>query len=68
MVETPEIPEGELASIHSRLLVAVDEVAALLVAAADVHRRAIELQASLAEPLVELERLLRDVHEEREPG
>jgi hypothetical protein len=63
---TVQLDEREAAMLVTRLSVALDEVTQLLAVATDVHRRLVGLQSALTEPLVDLERLLRD-HAEPAP-
>jgi hypothetical protein len=60
------VDEEHLIPILLRLSAAVDQMVQLLEAANDVHRRLIELHGSLTEPLVDLERLLREAREAAE--
>lgn len=66
MSEKPEplgqISEGELARVHIELIATGDRPAALVAEASSLHAELVELHAVLVEPLVELDRLLRDAH------
>jgi hypothetical protein len=54
------IAQSEVAKVVLRLSQALEQTSELLAAATDLHRRVIELHALLTEPLVDLERLLRE--------
>lgn len=54
------IAQGEVAQVVLRLSRALEQTSELLAAATDLHRRVAELHALLTEPLVDLERLLRE--------
>ena len=55
-----QLNAGDGARLLARLSVALDEVTHLLAVNEDVHRRLAGLHSALAEPLVDLEQLLRD--------
>jgi catechol 2,3-dioxygenase-like lactoylglutathione lyase family enzyme len=59
MPDPGAVAEKELVSVLLRISTAVEQTAQLLEAANEVHRRLVELHAALTEPLVDLERLLR---------
>jgi hypothetical protein len=67
---TCAIAEGELAGVVVRMSCALEQATELLEAASDIHRKLLELHAALTEPLVDLERLLRDAREQMpaQPG
>ena len=52
------IAQNELASAVIRLSHALDQTSELLEATTKLHRKVADLQAALAEPVVDLERLL----------
>jgi hypothetical protein len=54
------ISRQEAASLVVRLAQALDQTSDLLEATAELHRKVVELHAALAEPLVDLERLLAE--------
>jgi catechol 2,3-dioxygenase-like lactoylglutathione lyase family enzyme len=60
MPDPGAVAEKELVSVLLRISTAVEQTAQLLEAANEVHRRLVELHAALTEPLVDLERLLRE--------
>jgi hypothetical protein len=59
------ISEHEVASLVVRLGHALDQTRELLEAAAELHRKLVELHSALAEPLVDLERLLIEAQTQR---
>jgi hypothetical protein len=64
--EPGAIDEQELVRILLRFSAAVEQTAVLLEAANDVHRRLVDLHGALTEPLVDLERLLREARQAAE--
>ena len=59
-VPAPPLTEEEAARFLLRLADAVDQTSQVLEVATDLHRRLCTLHAALTEPVVDLERLMRD--------
>jgi hypothetical protein len=57
---TPLLSDEEAARLLIGFSNALDEISELLPVANDLHRRLIALQSTLTEPVVDLERILRD--------
>jgi catechol 2,3-dioxygenase-like lactoylglutathione lyase family enzyme len=68
MPERGAVGEKELVSVLVRISTAVEQTGQLLEAANEVHRRLVQLHGALTEPLVDLERLLREAREAAEKG
>jgi hypothetical protein len=66
-VDQIQLNAGDGARLLTRLSIALEEVTHLLVVSEDLHRRLAGLHSALAEPLVDLEQLLRD-HAEAAPS
>lgn len=60
------ISKHEAANLVLRLAQALDQSRELLEAANELHRKVAELSAALAEPLVDLERLLTEAREQKQ--
>jgi len=66
MPETDPITEEDVANAVVRISLALEQLGELLQAANELNRKLVDLHAVLAEPLVDLERKLRE-GEERTP-
>jgi predicted enzyme related to lactoylglutathione lyase len=66
MPDAGAVGERELVSVLVRISTAVEQTGKLLEAANEIHSRLVELHAALTEPLVDLERLLREAREAAE--
>jgi hypothetical protein len=64
----PAPPADVIAYAVAQLARAVDQTSELLVAATELHRKAVDLHESLTEPLVELERVLAEGKTDTEGG
>jgi hypothetical protein len=58
------ISQHETANLVVRLAQALDQASELLEAANDLHRKVAELHAALAEPLVDLERMITEAQKQ----